>query len=308
MKKIKIFALTTYYLALSTFLIAAGENPVDFLELTIPAENMACGKTYTAYSIGANSLWLNPAGLGASRDIEYSISGMKGIMDIKFINGGILLPLKDFGNAGLGLSFLSSGEENLESYIGEESSSKKLNFRNVIFGAGYGREFYNFPVGISLKFIQSEIGLDKKFLVLGDLGAETRFSFLKLYKSEEKNLGLGIALRNIGILNYKDSSFGEIKLGMDYKVVKTKAVDWNISFDISSYAFKGIDFGLGSKLNIFDTASFYCGYNPSQVNKFTFGLGIKLYIRKWNLKMDYGLNPSVEGLPISHWFELSLKS
>ncbi len=304
-----MFVITIILILSASLLTAGGENPVDFLELTIPVENKAEGRTYAASSAGASAVWLNPAGLGSGYDWEYSIAGMKGFENLNAFSGSVLVPLKTSGNIGLGLSYISSSEENFENYLGEEITTQKLNFKNIILGAGHGIRARNFLAGISLKFIKSELGMDNEILILQNIGVRYKFNFLKLNKGSEKNFALGLFLKDISILNYKDSGFCEFRTGLDYQIVIAKSVDINFFSDIWSYAGKTIGISFGNRLRLFKIISFYSGFSPSLVNKLTFGIGVGLKLSKWNIKIDYCINPAIaEGVPVSHYFGLTINS
>lgn len=295
-------------LVICNLILAGGEKPTEFLELAIPAEYRATGNNYTGYSSGAESIWLNPAGLGIGYDAQYSISGMKGQENINLITGSILIPVINSCNIGLGLCYLGAAAEEYKNYIGVIDTSKKLNFNNIIFAIGSGFKFSNFYTGIGLKFINSQLAFDSDFLFLMDIGIETKLDFLKLYKTKTKNLGIGFSIKDIGLSNYKDSGFAELRAGIDYKIISSKIIELNLLSDFTSYAGKDIDIGIGTRVKLFKLVMLYSGYNLNTVNEFTFGLGVILKFKKYDLKLNYCLNPDISGLPLSHWIQLNLSS
>ncbi len=305
----KIISLFLILLIFTGIINAAGEKPEEFLGLLIPAKYAAKGNTFAGYTEGVDSCWLNPAGAEKGDRIQFSIGALKWIADVSLLYGSVFFPMQK-GNINIGAGYLGSSPEVFVSKSGNEINSQELNFKNMFLSAVYGRKFFNLPFGVGLKFISSEIGTDKKLMVFGDIGVITEFNFLKLYKPHEKNLQAGIVLKNIGIVNYKNEGFCEIRSGIKYKIFSSRrAVALNLVSDIWSYSGKTIEYGFGSELIFSRLISISAGYNPFSVNKLCFGSGVNLKLKKFDLNLDYSLNPSLtSGLATSHWVQLTFSS
>lgn len=293
-------------------IFAAGENPGELLDLSLPAEYTAKGKTFAAYSEGINASWANPAGIGITSSAQYTISGLKWLMDINVIHGGLLIPFNTSGNFAVNFGYLGSPEEDMELSNGQYDSSRKLNYNNMFFSMGYGKQLkgnsFLLPLGIGFKFVNSFVGLEKRFFILSDIGTIIRFNLFKLFQSTEKNFSIGVVVRNIELNNLKNT-ISEIRTGINYGLLSYNIFSMNLSTDVWGYSSKNINLGVGSQIWLYDLIHFAVGYNTASEDKITFGSGLKFNLKTWNLRIDYSMNPALStGLPITHWIQLKLIS
>lgn len=294
-------------------LLSIGESTSEMVDVILPAENISLGRTFAGHSSGVNGCWTSPAGLADAHSFQCSASGMKWLGDINLLNANFLIPIGlESGNIGAGVGYLGSKEEDYESITGEYDSSKKLRFNNLFFSLGYGMNLWSssaFPLGVSMKFINAEIGLDKKLLIFGDIGIIFKMELLKFYNSKEENFSMGLVLRNFEIVNYKSEGWGELRTGIKYKGISTQPLDLFLVSDVWSYSGKTIDYGAGSQIWIYRVFNLSVGFHPSGEDKITFGTGIKAKLGSWGVKVDYCLNPALSsGFDYSHWLQLTFIS
>ncbi len=309
----KVIILFLLILLSMAFCFSAGESTGEIFNVILPAENMALGRTFAGYSSGVNGSWTSPAGLADAYSFQCSIGGMKWLGDINLLNANLLIPLGvDSGNIGTGFGYIGSKEEDYESITGEYDPSKNLKFNNLFFSLGYGINLFNssvFPFGAGLKFINTEIGLDKKLLVFGDIGMMFKFDLLKFYYSKEENFSIGLVLRNLEIMNYKSDGFGELRVGINYKCISSRVLDFYLVSDVWSYSGKTFNYGAGSRIWLYQLFNLSVGFNPSIEDKITFGTGVKTKLGSWGVKVDYCLNPALSsGFNYTHWLELTFIS
>lgn len=266
----------------------------DNVNLFIPADSIALGESYIVSSRNANGVWLNPAGLIYPEVGQYSISGIRWSGDINLITGSAVLPFS-FGNLGVGVGWFGKGDVNFEDSTGT-ITDQMLKFNNLFVSLGYSRILFNIPFGVNLKFQKLSLGLEEASSLFFDIGI--------MYKIAK--IDIGLMLRNFEIIGSNELNWGEPRFNLGYHVLSKRKIGLYITGDTMYSADYGLNFGVGMELKLFQLISLRGGFTPDKYNKFQFGTGIVFNIKQSQMKLDYGMNPALEGLDTSHFIQLTL--
>ncbi len=127
---------------------------------------------------------------------------------------------------------------------------------------------------------------------MGDFGVLTRFNFLKFYHARERNLSLGLSLRNLGPPVLDEPLPTVVTAGIGYKPMRP----WLLSFDLlypiqpfSDLPAEYPGFGVGSALQVthffsIQTGFLYRGANPRTT------LGASVELSRVRLTANYTLD------------------
>ncbi len=268
----------------------------EFMDMVTSAESSGLGESFAANSSGPNSCWLNPAGLSKSFVNQYSIGGARWNGTIDLFTGSIVVPT-GIGNFGAGVGWLGMPSEEYENDLGEYTG-ENLDFNNLLINLGYARELARIPIGVNLKFVKSALAMDEKLLILSDIGMMYGFG----------KINIGLMLRNFGISSYDSGDWGEVRAGASWKVYSSGMIGVKVLGDFCYSAVGGTGINTGIELELFNIALIRAGFSSAALNKFQFGTGFKFNLSQWHLKLDYGINPALEGLDMSHIFQITLNS
>ncbi len=271
-------------------------NAEEFLTLFLPAESISMGESYAVGNKGINSCWLNPAGLNKLMANQYSIGGSTFPGELTLVTGSAVIN-SPIGNLGFGMGWLGSGSEYYENSQGERTG-EMLDFNKYLFSIGYGKKLWDVPTGVNLKLVHSTLGFDNKLLIFMDIGV--MLNFMKF--------DIGFMLRNIGISSYDSGNWGELRTAVSRQIISAKKINLKILSDLFYSSVEGIGFNIGSEIELFNIVAIRAGFSPNKFNKFHLGTGVRFNISGWNIQLDYGLNPSFEGLALSHFAQITIHS
>ncbi|MCF7910920.1 MAG: PorV/PorQ family protein [Candidatus Cloacimonetes bacterium] len=222
MKKIFSIILLT---GLITFCFAASENAgttgFTFSRLLFSPRASAMGSAYTGVSSDAEAVFFNPAGLYQITGTQVSAVYMN---YLEGINCGSLVYAKSLNNHSayaLYSRFLSTTETRTLSdaqgnYLGTDGT---FGYSNIDAGGSYSYHFSNsLNLGSTARLLYESI----------DGNSASAFAFdLSLYHiTENENLHIGIALRNLGFQlssftsdNYKENLPALVDLGFGFQII-----------------------------------------------------------------------------------------
>ncbi len=288
-----------FFAILSIILLTASLQAGEFVNMITPAESLGKGSTFVGDSGEANSMWLNPAGLATSYIQYYSIGASMWNATISPINlfmGSAVFPLS-FGTVGAGLGWLGMESEEYEDAAGF-FTGQQLDFNNIAASIGYGRELSGIPLGLNLKFINSSFGMENKFLILSDIGV--------MYHIWKINPGL--MLRNFGIVSHDSSDWGEFRAGFSWDILSKPKFNAKLNLDYYMTAYEDSGVNVGLEMRLFRMAFLRMGYHPGKYNALQFGTGFAINISKLRMKLDYSINPALDGLDMSHFSQITINS
>lgn len=208
-------------------LFAAGSNSAAFLKIGMGAKNIAMGETGAAER-GINSVFWNPAGLDTVANREVSFMHALWLSDISFENVSYAQKT-GMGTFGVSVYYLSMSA--IDKY---DTGGVKLNdtFKpsDTAVAFSFARELKGIPLGVTLKYITSQIDNVSANAFAFDAGV-----LFDTLLPKVEGLHAGLAVQNIGTsMKYDKESFSlpqNLKLGANYTFAKnvTVALDLNKS-------------------------------------------------------------------------------
>jgi hypothetical protein len=229
-----------------TDLLQAFKDPntglTSFPTLLIPMGGLSegMGSAFTAVGLGSDYIEFNPAASSVLQNSELSFSHHNWIADSNLEGVVYTLRFNDLG-IGFGGKFLyvpftaynDWGVQGAKDYISETVGT--LNISYNFFSSYY---FYGLAVGVNLKFAYRNIPEvfapnQSALAVMGDLGLQTSFNFLKFYSAQAKNFSVGAVVKNLGVSTLPDETLPQVvTAGIAWSPLRpwTIAVDWNYPF------------------------------------------------------------------------------
>ncbi|MFQ3619465.1 MAG: UPF0164 family protein [Spirochaetales bacterium] len=241
--------------------------------LTIPAggEYEGMGTAYTAIARDSSFFDANPA---ASSVLEYTELGFLHNNWIADTNIESIVFTRRSDNAGYAFAakFLYVpftgynlwGERTSTGYYSETMTV--LNYSRNFFSS---YDFYGVAIGanvkMALRHISASIASGQSAIgVMVDVGALTRFNFLKFYPSRSKNASIGITAKNFGPYVLGEPLPTSFTLGVAYWPLRPWAVAFDItfpySFDPNQYPAEQISYAWGTSVAVTNFFSVQSGF------------------------------------------------
>ncbi|MCF7914692.1 MAG: UPF0164 family protein [Spirochaetaceae bacterium] len=213
-----------------------------FPTLLVPMGGMyeGMGTAYTAVAEGSGFLEANPAGSSQLTYTELSFHHNNWIADSSL--EGVVYTIRD-GNFGMGFGgkflylpfteFNSWGERDSRGYVSETIATLNASYN---FLSSY--YFHGISVGANLKLayrhIPASIYPGQSIATgLADVGALTRFNFLKFYSSRERNFSLGTVVKNLG-LPYDDEPMPTVAVaGFAYSPFRPLLLSFDFNYPVA---------------------------------------------------------------------------
>jgi len=289
-----------------------------FPTLTIPmgGEYEGMGTAYTAVARDSSFFDANPA---ASSILEYTELGFlhnNWIADTN-IEGIAYTRHKEHTGYGFAAKFLYVpftgyniwGERTSNGYYSETIGIFNLS-RN--FFSSY--EFFGLSVGSNLKVAfrhipesiasgQSAVG------VMTDIGALTRFNFLKFYPSRTKNGSAGITIKNLGPKVLDEPLPMSATFGIGYSPLRPWLIAFDVnvpfSFEPDTYPAEKMGFAWGTRVSVTDFFNVQSGFLLKGGNP-RFSLGSTVEIEKISFVVNYTLDMTTQFTNLDR-FSIQLK-
>jgi hypothetical protein len=229
-----------------TDLLQAFKDPntglTSFPTLLIPMGGLSegMGGAFTAVARGSDYIEFNPAASSVLENSELAFSHHNWIADSNMEGVVYTIRFNDLG-IGFGGKFLyvpftaynDWGMQGAKDYISETVGT--LNISYNFFSSYY---FYGLAAGVNIKFAYRNIPEvfapnQSALAVMGDLGLQTSFNFLKFYSAQAKNFSVGAVVKNLGVSTLADETLPQVvTAGMAWSPLRpwTIAVDWNLPF------------------------------------------------------------------------------
>lgn len=247
--------------------IDANAGQTTFLTLVIPPGGMyqAMGTAYSAVLKDSGYLEANPAGSALLKETELSVYHNDWISSSRIESVVFTIRQGDLG-VGLGAKLLymdfnavdTYGERYQNSWSNENASgyySEFIGTLNAAYTAFGNYYFHGVTLGANLKLAQrsvpESIARNQGALsLMVDLGALTRFNFLKFYPSRERNLSVSAVLKNVGAPVDGDPLPTAFVTGLAYSPIRplTFSVDGTVPLNLGSdFSFSNLGgFSLGT--------------------------------------------------------------
>ncbi len=281
------------------------------------------GEAYVALADDATAPYWNPAGMAFIKKHEISLMHSNWLPqltnDLYYEYLGTVNEIKDLGNIGGHITFLSEGEQEETNERGEVLG-KFWSYETCVSTAFGTQVMPNMGVGIAVKLIYSHLynksgGTGIGFAAdLGYLHKIDGSKFPKFMQSFTKGFNYGVALQNIGPnIVYSDAENGSplplnLLVGVAYRVIDTKIAKGTLVFDYNkllvgikdsfSQELKiGIE-DVGAEFTYYDLVSIRLGYkndSDGRVQGMTYGMGLQYSLKKKiDMRFDFAGTPQGE--------------
>jgi hypothetical protein len=284
----------------------------DISKVALGARYLSLGGTYTSIANDTNSLFTNPAGLGAARSWGLTSSSTKILGRADYKVAGVIYPTK-FGTIGIGYVNASTPAGLPYDSSGNLLAGSSLSYSSSIIYLSYGvdmnkiipaRDLGSLTLGCSVKLLKNEFGGISDASGSGtavDLGAQFQ---------PNNWFALGASMQNTsGAIEWKSGKKEQIpslgKLGTSLKLLQDKLT---IGIDADFSTGRPIVLHTGAEFNPVPFLSIRGGIdqdpiNTSEtINNLTAGVGINFA----GFKFDYAYRQdSTLTENSSHYFSLS---
>ncbi len=271
----KLIFLLTAVLA-SFILYAAGETGADILKEKTGVRPISIGEAYTAIADDLEGVLYNPACISYVKSREITGSYLWKSFGMTSINGAYAQPIEIFFLEGTGaVSFIY---RTIPEISNTDAEDEPVNFYDLLITATFANNFYyfikndffkNIFTGLSIKFIQEQIG--------NNVGSTFAFDLGFIFSPVDSNYKFGLTLLNAG---------------MPIKTLRSDASEGDLVFEPSplpltlrlggSFSVK-IDkdnittFGLDYIQNFYESSQFAIGIEHSIVNILFLRLGYNMW-------------------------------
>jgi tetratricopeptide (TPR) repeat protein len=200
------------------------------------------GTAYTAVSLDAGFLESNPSASSVLDRTELAFTHNNWIAESKLEGVIYTMRFNDLG-IGFGGKFLyvpfTPYDEIGSREAGGGYYSESIATANISYNFLSSYSFYGLAIGANLKIAYRDVpavGYSNQSAVMGllDVGALTRFNFLKYFTSRSKNFSVGAVVKNLGPNVMGEALPSVVTVGIAYSPAKpvTLAYDLNLPFNI----------------------------------------------------------------------------
>ncbi len=295
--------LAAALLIVTTAFASAGEpgsSGFTFLRLGNGARAGGMGEAFTAVADDATSIYWNPAGMAAVKEVELNLTHNEWLMGIRFEQATVV---NEMWGGAAGLSFTGLYYGSLDRYGDYPSLTPDGTFSpyDMALSFGYARDIIpNVALGAAFKIIYSKIDFESATGYAFDLGVT--------HRTKIEGLILAAAMLNLGPqTSFVEEKFYppfQLRLGGAYEIRKEAlhgglilAADVVFPNDNDAKAHFGLEYAYQRLLML------RLGYkNGYDVQGATMGAGIV-----WNsLRFDYAYMPIDYDLGDAHRFSLTV--
>ncbi|MEW6095857.1 MAG: PorV/PorQ family protein [bacterium] len=278
--------VSIFILILTTSITWAKDNTgATFLKIGVGPRPTAMGEAFCAVANDVNAIYWNPAGLAQIKGQQLLLIHNQWFEDINHDYIGFAQNITSNRTFGGNITYLR-----IDNLIGRDEIGNKtddFNAYDLALGLAYGEKLSkHLLIGVHLKCIYQLNENVSGSGIAADIGW--------LYKTDIKNLDLGLCIQNIGtkikFIDTKEILPLNIKLGIAYKVpsIFTIAVDGNIPRE------GDICVNTGTEITILNFMSMRVGYKSQtdldSETHWSYGVGFK--IRNYHINyafVPYGL-------------------
>lgn len=274
----------------------AGTTGFTFLKVIFSARAAALGNAYTGLSNDASAVFFNPAGLVQINNPEAEVTYMNYLDGVNCASAVYAVPYNNKTSFGIFAKGLSASEDRtlIDAYGQYAGTDGTFGVSDFVAGISAARTILPIlDLGVNVKFIQESLDDQSATAVAFDAGL--------MHQTTNKNLKIGISLRNIGkqLSYYTDNEYEE-------KMPLTAALGFNLHPNEKLYAvldiYKPLNYDylgrVGLEYKIHEILLFRAGYKTNASDWKTggddevfagmsFGFGINL--NQYKIKMDYAV-------------------
>ncbi len=189
--------IVTVLILCSTILFAndrltnVGTTAAAFLEVGVGSRAIGMGGAYVAIADDANSLYWNPAGLGAMTKGEFVFEQVDWLAGISFNYFGVAVPMSNYGTIGLFINSMTMPAMKVRTVDYPDGTGEEFDASGFAAGLAYGKNLTDrFTIGFNVKYIQETLWHEKSRSFAVDIGTK--------YETGIEGLSIGAAITNYG--------------------------------------------------------------------------------------------------------------
>ena len=284
-----------------------------FPSLLVPSGGLyeGMGTAFTAVASDSSFIEANPAGSAVQKVSELSFLHNNWIADSNVESIIYTTRLKDLGLAAAGkfLYLPFTAYDDWGNRVSKGYYSESIATLNVSYNFLSSYYFYGIAVGANLKAAYRNVPAaiypgQSALTGMVDVGALTRFNFLKFYPSRERNFSIGAVVRNVGLYAEGEPLPTEAALGLAYAPIRplTVAVDFNypFSFTPSVYPAETFNIATGMDLRITDFFALQGGFRYGGADP-RITLGSTIALKKITFDVNYTLDMTTQLGTLDHF-------
>ncbi len=267
----------------------------EFLLLDTSVRASSLGGAYTGTLSGIDGIHYNPASLGAINNLNISFENISFSDDMRF---KYLALAKSIFKIPIAVSAGMVTTDDIPIYDINENYEKDIQYYDFFASASAAYKFKYFYTGINIKYIYRRIEDYKASGIAFDIGVLKKFNipFPEFLKNNKDNLGVGIALKNLGTkLKFNkesDSLPTEIVIGINTDIVKNKIFSSGLFLDTGKIFNDDFSIKTGIEIGYKNTVFLRAGKSFIYNNFFTTGLSLHLPLGK-KVKSYFGYSLSM---------------
>ena len=201
LKYVLLFTLLQFITNVNIFAFEkVGTTSFQFLKVIPTARAIGMGGAYSTISIGAESMFWNPAGLTSVTNLDASVSYLDWFMDVAQYSFSVAYTVDGIGTFGIMgmMADIGSIQETKVSYLGYQNgvynpglTGNTFNPKSMVFGISYAKDLNDrFTFGINVKYAYEDLIYYSKGAVIFDGGMSFKTGF--------KSIVVGASIRNFG--------------------------------------------------------------------------------------------------------------
>jgi len=293
-----------------------GTTAGTFLSIPVGARAVAMGGAFVGVANDASAMYWNVAGIASLSQSEALVTHAEWLAGISFNFGGVVLPLEDFGTAGINFTSMTMGDMQRTTEELPEGTGETFSAGSFAIGISYARKLTDwFQIGGNLKYVEDYIWNESASTFALDLGTlfTTPFEGLK-FGAGISNFGGKMQMSGDDLLVQKDISPNsgnnpninanlatdqfnlplKLRIGFAYDVISTEDQLFTLVADAVHPNDNSESLDLGGEYSVFHRiVSVRAGYSGIGMSggeeQFTLGGGINYPINNHlGIKFDYG--------------------
>jgi hypothetical protein len=155
-----------------------GTTAAQFLKIGVGARAMGLGGSFTALANDVSTLYWNPAGITNFDGFSLAVTHTEWFADISHDFAGIVYPLSSSDVIALHVIALNTGEQEVTTVTQPDGTGIYYDVSDLAIGLSYGRALTDrFSVGLTVKYIQQNLYNESASTFAIDLGTYLRTGF-----------------------------------------------------------------------------------------------------------------------------------
>lgn len=294
-----------------------GTSVAQFLKIGIGARATGMGETFAAVSNDVSALYWNPAGITNINSLSVGVSHSQWFAEIYHNFAGFAIPLSESDVLGINVISLTTNEQEVTTVSQPEGTGVFYDVSDIAIGLSYARTLTDrFSVGLTLKYIQQDAYNTSANTIAIDVGTYLKTGFHNLVIAMcVSNFGGNMQLegRDLILLADINKSFvGEynpdarlktesyplplnfrVGLAMDIvggsdPIIQSDDHRFSLAIDGNHPNDNNERLNVGSEYSWNDAFFARLGYKINyDIEKWTFGAGVKLNLGGQNIRFDY---------------------